>query len=51
MALASEEGREKLRKATGNRKWFRSVDVRMGKPDQSYVWSPERELTRGIETS
>ena len=28
-----------------------SVDFRMGQPDKSYVLSPERELTQGIETS
>ncbi len=51
LAPASEEGREKLRKASGSRIWYRSGDVRMGKPGESYVSSPERELTRGIETS
>ena len=30
---------------------LRSVDVRMGKPGRGHALSPERELTRGSETS
>jgi hypothetical protein len=49
----SEEGRNKLRKASGSRIWRRSGDVRMGKPGQSNVWSPvaRQGQTQGIETS
>ena len=49
----SEEGRVKLRKASGSRNRRRSGDVRMGEPGGSHVPSPSVSSgqTRGIETS
>jgi hypothetical protein len=44
---ASEEGRNKLRKASGSRIWLRSGDVRMGKPGESNVSSSRKGGARG----
>ena len=44
---ASDEGRDKLRKASGSRIWRRSGDVRMGKPGQGNAWSSRKGSERG----